>query len=78
MVRSLIAFVLGNFTLTFFVIGLLFSAAAIARAPKPRGEALVTEKLQLWFVFLDDRRALSPQRRLPHLLRGDGGEVSRS
>jgi hypothetical protein len=51
MVRSVIAFVLGNFTLTFFVIGLLFSAAASARAPKPRGEALVIEKLLSWFVF---------------------------
>jgi hypothetical protein len=51
MVRSLIAFVLGNFTLTFFVIGLVFSAVTIARTPKPRGAALAIEKLLSWFVF---------------------------
>lgn len=51
MIGSLIAFVLGNFTLTFFVIGLVFSAAAITRAPEPRGAALVIEKLLSWFVF---------------------------
>jgi hypothetical protein len=51
MIGSLIAFVLGNFTLTFFVIGLVFSAVAIARAREPRGAALVVEKLLSWFVF---------------------------
>ncbi len=51
MIASLIAFVLSNFTLTFFVIGLVFSVAAIARAREPRGEALVIEKLLSWFVF---------------------------
>jgi hypothetical protein len=51
MIGSLIAFVLGNFTLTFFVIGLVFSAVAIARAPGPRGGPLVIEKLLSWFVF---------------------------
>jgi hypothetical protein len=51
MIGSLIAFVLGNFTLTFFVIGLAFSAVAIARAPQPRGAAVVIEKLLSWFVF---------------------------
>ena len=36
MIGSSIAFVLGNFTLTFFVVGLVFSAVAIARcAPFP-------------------------------------------
>jgi hypothetical protein len=45
MVGLLIAFVLGNFMLTFFVIGLVFSAVAIARAPRPRTAAVVIEKL---------------------------------
>ena len=43
--------VLGNFTLTFFVAALLFSAIAIARAPKPIGRASAVEKLLSWFVF---------------------------
>jgi hypothetical protein len=51
MIGSLIAFVLGNFTLTFFVIGLVFSAVAIARAAQPRPAAAVIEKLLSWFVF---------------------------
>jgi hypothetical protein len=51
MIASLIAFVLGNFTLTLFVIGLAFSAVAIARAPRPRSTAVVIEKLLSWFVF---------------------------
>ena len=51
MIGSLIAFVLGNFTLTFFVVGLVFSAVAIARAPQPRSTAVVIEKLLSWFVF---------------------------
>jgi hypothetical protein len=51
MIGSSIAFVLGNFTLTFFVVWLVFSAVAIARAPKPVGRAAVIEKLVSWFVF---------------------------
>jgi hypothetical protein len=51
MIRTFVEFVLGNFTLTFFVVGLLFSAVAIARAPKPAGRAAVIEKLMSWFVF---------------------------
>jgi hypothetical protein len=51
MVGSLIAFVLGNFTLTFFVVGLVFSAVGIVRAPRPRATAVVIEKLLSWFVF---------------------------
>jgi uncharacterized protein DUF6790 len=51
MIGSLIAFVLGNFTMTFFVIGLVFSGVAIARAPQPRPVAVVIEKLVAWFVF---------------------------
>jgi hypothetical protein len=51
MIRTFVEFVLGNFTLTFFVVGLLFSAVAIARAPKPVGRAVAIEKLMSWFVF---------------------------
>jgi hypothetical protein len=51
MIRTIIAFVLGNFTLTFFVVALLFSAVAIARAPKPIDGASSVEKLLSWFVF---------------------------
>ena len=43
MIASSIAFVLGNFTLTFFVIGLVFSAVAIARLQQPRRAAAVIE-----------------------------------
>jgi hypothetical protein len=51
MIGKTIAFALGSFTLTFFVVGLLFSAFALARAPKPISRALVIEKLLSWFVF---------------------------
>jgi hypothetical protein len=51
MIGSLIAFVLGNFTLTFFVMALVFTAVAIARLPKPVSGASVIEKLVSWFVF---------------------------
>jgi hypothetical protein len=51
MIRNIIAFVLGNFTLTFFVVALLFSAVAIARAPTPIDRASAVEKLLSWFVF---------------------------
>jgi hypothetical protein len=46
-----IRFVLANFPLTFFVIGLVCSAVAVARAPKSAGHGLVLEKLLAWFVF---------------------------
>ena len=51
MIDTLITFILSNFTLTFFVVGLLFSAFAIARASRPISRALVIEKLLSWFVF---------------------------
>jgi hypothetical protein len=51
MFRSLLAFVLGNFTLTFFITGLLFSAIAIVRLPRPRDPTTLIEKLISWFVF---------------------------
>lgn len=51
MIRDFIEFVMSNFTLTFLVVGLIFSIAAIARAPSPRSNALVVEKLLFWFIF---------------------------
>lgn len=49
--RDLIAFVLGNFTLTFFVIGLICSAVALARAPQPLTAPVIHEALFKWFLF---------------------------
>jgi hypothetical protein len=48
---AFIFFVLGNFTLTFLVIGLVFSAVEIARAPRPLTAPVVAEKLFFWFIF---------------------------
>jgi hypothetical protein len=51
LIRETLTFLLSNFTLTFFVTGLLFSAVAIARLPKPVGPAVVVEKLLSWHVY---------------------------
>lgn len=51
MIEEIVRFILSNFTLTFLVIGLLFSLVAIARAPKPVTAAMVVEKLISWHVF---------------------------
>lgn len=48
---GLIAFVLGNFTLTFFVIGLIVAAAVLLRRPWPLGRAEVIEEIFAWFLF---------------------------
>jgi hypothetical protein len=50
-IRTSIVFALSNFTLTFLVIGLIFSGIAIACAPKPVGAAGIVEKLLSWYVF---------------------------
>jgi hypothetical protein len=49
--RDVIAFILGNFTLTFFVAGLLACAIALCRARRPRTSALVVEALFSYFVL---------------------------
>ncbi len=48
---GLIAFILGNFTLTFLVLGLVVAAIELARQPgrRPRGAAV--EALLAWFLF---------------------------
>ncbi len=50
-IRAAIVFVISNYSLTFLVIGVLFSLVAIARAPKPVGPAVIVEKLLAWHVF---------------------------
>ena len=50
-IRAVIVFLLSNYSLTFLVIGLLFSAIALARARKPVNQPLVIEKLLAWHVF---------------------------
>jgi hypothetical protein len=49
--RDIVAFILGNFTLTFFVTGLVASAIAIWRAPAPRSSALIVEELFSYFLL---------------------------
>ena len=48
---DVIAFVLGNFTLTFLIIGLTFSVAGILRCPRPLTAPVVVEKLFFWFLL---------------------------
>ncbi len=48
---AFIGFVLGNFTLSFFVIGLIFSATALAMARGPRTVPVIVEALLRWFLF---------------------------
>ena len=49
--RDVIVFVLGNFTLTFFVLGLLASAIALWHARPPRSTAAVVEALFSYFLL---------------------------
>ncbi len=48
---GLIAFALGNFTLTFLVVGLIVSVVALSRRPGPLTRAEVVEALFAWFLF---------------------------
>jgi len=50
-IADVITFVMSNFTLTFLVVGLVFAATAIARAPKPLGEGKAAEEVLRWFLF---------------------------
>jgi hypothetical protein len=50
-IRAAITFLLSNFPLTFFVIGLIASLIAIAHLPAPRDAATIVEKLISWHVF---------------------------
>jgi len=46
-----IRFVLGNFTLTFLLIGLIASLVSLLRTPKPRTPAIVIEALFFYFLM---------------------------
>jgi hypothetical protein len=46
-----IRFVLGNFTLTFLVIGLVAALVSLLRTPKPRTPAIVIEALFFYFLM---------------------------
>jgi hypothetical protein len=48
---GLIAFALGNFTLTFLIIGLVASGMALMRAPKPLTAPVVVEALFAYFLL---------------------------
>jgi hypothetical protein len=48
---DIIAFILGNFTLTFLMIGLFASAIALWRAFQPRSFALIVEALFSYFLL---------------------------
>ena len=50
-ISAAITFLLSNFPLTFFVIGLLVSLIAIVLSPPPRDAAIIVEKLISWHVF---------------------------
>ncbi len=50
-VRATLTFVLANYALAFFVVGLIFSAVALLRSAGPLGRAIVVEKLIAWYVF---------------------------
>ena len=49
--RTFLFVVLGNFTVTCFVLGLVAAGIAIARHPKPVPRAFVYEALLRWFLF---------------------------
>jgi uncharacterized protein DUF6790 len=50
-IKAAVVFLISNYSLTFLVIGLIFSLIAIARAPKPTHRRVVIEKLLAWYVF---------------------------
>lgn len=49
--RDVIAFLVGNFTLTFFVLGLLASGIALWHAHRPRTSAVIVEALFRYFLL---------------------------
>ena len=51
MVRAAIVFAIANYSLTFLVIGLIFSAVAIARGPQRKSADFVIDRLLAWHVF---------------------------
>ena len=51
MVRAAIVFAIANYSLTFLVIGLVFSVVAIARGPQRESAEFVIDRLLAWHVF---------------------------
>ena len=51
MIGDSIFFVVANYSLTFLVIGLIFSAVALALVAKPLTSSVIVEKLLSWHVF---------------------------
>ena len=51
MLRAAIVFVIANYSLTFLVIGLIFSAVAIARGPGHKTSGFVIDRLLAWHIF---------------------------
>ncbi len=51
LIKATITFVMSNYSLSFFVLGLVVSLAAFARSSTPVDRPLVTEKLLAWYVF---------------------------
>lgn len=51
LIKAAIVFALSNYSLTFLLIGLLFSLAAIARAKSTRTWSDIVDKLISWHVF---------------------------
>ncbi len=50
-IKATITFVMSNYSLSFFVLGLIVSLVAIARAEHRIDRPLVVEKLLAWYVF---------------------------
>ena len=48
---DMIVFFMENFTLTFLVIGVVFSLVALSQAPRPLSAPVVVEKFFFWFLF---------------------------
>src|SRR5262245_48061603 len=75
--KDAIAFVLGNFTLTFFVLGLVASAIALWYARPPRSAAVIVEALFSYFLLFSIGLASFYNFVLHVVLRRGGGQLHR-
>jgi hypothetical protein len=53
MIKTVITAAISNYVLTFLLIGLIASAVAIARAPRPVTSLVVVDKLLAWYVLFN-------------------------
>src|ERR1700755_2719443 len=51
LIRATVKFVMSNYSLSFFVVGLIASLVAIERSTHRMDRSLVVEKLLAWYVF---------------------------